>query len=132
MTDAEIIKALECHTGVYKGAGCVHCAFTIYGCDCLKTLNRASLDLINRQKAEIERLKAECGNQSTLWSQHYESIYETSKETIKSEAIKEFAERLKDYYIKNRIYDRPDAHTKIAFLFGVIKNLVKEMAGDTE
>ncbi len=57
MTDAEIIKALECHTGVYKGAGCMHCAFTNYGCDCLKKLNEASLDLINRQKAEIERVQ---------------------------------------------------------------------------
>lgn len=52
-------------------------------------------DEIAEQKAKIERLKAECGNQSALWSKHYERIFETTKEYLKSEARKEFWERLK-------------------------------------
>ncbi len=51
-------------------------------------------------KAENERLIKECGNQSTLWSKHFESIFESAKETIKAEAYKEFAERLKEKGIK--------------------------------
>lgn len=109
----------------------------------------------NRQKAEIEKWKAECGNQSTLWSQHYESIFETAKETIKSEAIKEFAEKVYDEIteaiinnsdvIENRVKKHnanryEDAicimcDGKIMALGGIkyfMKNLVKEMVGETE
>ena len=43
---------------------------------------------------------------------------------------KKFAERLKDYYIKDKRYDRPNAHTMISFLFDKIDNLVKEMVGE--
>ena len=53
-------------------------------------------------------------------------------ETAKAEAIKEFAERLKNIYIKDKRYDRPNAHTLIDWLFANIDNLVKEMVGDTE
>lgn len=64
-----------------------------------KELSEPDFDYIYQlyfeQQAKIERLVAECGNQSTLWRQNFESIFETAKETIKSEAIKEFAERLK-------------------------------------
>lgn len=52
MTDKEIIEALEC-CNTHR---CVDCP---YGCDCLDHLTGNALDLINRQRAEIERLKAE-------------------------------------------------------------------------
>ena len=81
-----------------------------------------TIKLINRQKAEIERLEAECGNQSTLWSQHYESIFETAKETIKAEAVKEFAERLKEK-------ERPTFPLAMVIDVYEIDNLVKEMVG---
>ena len=61
--------------------------------DILIRKNETLKDEIAKLKAEIERLKAECGNQSTLWSQHYQSIFETTKEIIKSEAYKEFSNR---------------------------------------
>ena len=76
---------------------------------------------LNELNAAIERLKAECGNQSTLWSQHYESIFETVKETIKAEAIKEFAERLKT---TNGTMDKRIVSVER------IDNLVKEMGGE--
>ena len=66
--------------------------------------------LINRQAAEIERL----GNQNTL------------RKIIKSEAIKEFAERLKRTSIGLEIGD--DKKFKMTIVSTVaIDNLVKEM-----
>ena len=116
MTDTEIIKALECCFA--KNIVCKECPYC-GSYNCPQSLGKDTIDLINRQKTEIERWKAECGNQSTLWSRHYESIFETSKETIKAEAIKEFAERLK-------------TETKGLLGANFVDDLVKEMAGDTE
>ena len=82
-------------------------------------------EYINRLQEENERLKNECKNQSTLWSKHFEQIFETAKETIKAEAYKEFAERLKDgtgYYdweIKDMVYTEEE-----------IDNLLKELVGE--
>ena len=53
---------------------------------------------LKRLKAENERLRTECGNQSNLWSKHYEGIFETAKETIKSEARKEIIEKIKSKF----------------------------------
>lgn len=55
---------------------------------------------------------------------------EKSFENAYDGAIKEFAERLKNIYINDKRYDRPDAHTLIGWLFANIDNLVKEMVGE--
>lgn len=57
MTDNEIIKALECCTDEWY-ENCNECPYSIdtVSCERMKLLED-SLDLINRQKAEIERLK---------------------------------------------------------------------------
>ncbi len=53
MTDEEIIKALKCcNDGV-----CEYCP--ISGNDCIQKSRDEAIDLINRQKAEIERLQKE-------------------------------------------------------------------------
>lgn len=90
MTDNEIIKALEC----CDKNNCFCCPYRMDNV-CISNLRNDALDLINRQKAEINRWESECGKQSVLWRSHFESIFETAKETIRAEAIKEFAERLK-------------------------------------
>lgn len=54
MTDNEIIKALECCMNA-----CKECPFKKYGEECAAKLNKCALDLINRQKAEIERLRVD-------------------------------------------------------------------------
>lgn len=96
MTDNEIIKALECCTQQHK---CNECPYLMeHHLVCNYHLYKDTLDLINRQQAEIDRLQAECGNQSVLWSKHFEGIFETAKETVKTEAIKEFAEMLKECF----------------------------------
>lgn len=51
MTDNEIIKALEC----CEVGDCINCPFDRDACD--DELAREALNLITRQKAEIEKLK---------------------------------------------------------------------------
>ena len=77
------------------------------------------LDLINRQKAENERL-----NDSVLANAEAVKVLTKELKTAKSEAIKEFAERLTDKadLIKVNPFD-----SKWAISQDNIDNLVKEM-----
>ena len=126
MTDEQIIKALEyCSTDVRENT-CPKCAFyKKHRCSTL-VLNAVS-DLINRQKADIESLKQIIDEQDKeilklqkriiFWREDLN--YQPEK--IKSEAIKEFAERLKsklqwDTEFENMLVFETD-----------INNLVKEM-----
>lgn len=80
-------------------------------------------DLINRQAAEIEELKTEIErmeNQNTLLLKKKCKDINTARKIIKSNAIKEFAERLKERYEKHIL-----CSTNI--LNNEIDNLVKEM-----
>lgn len=92
MTDNEIIKALECC--IDYECRCVECPYFGIASDdvsCGKEHGIDMLDLINRQKAEIERLQNDyLSMQSTL------AKMSTGVEQAKVEAIKEFAERLKE------------------------------------
>ena len=64
MTDNEIIKALKI---VSTTANCDECAFCRGKvCNCSQVTAKNALDLINRQKAEIERLEAELERQYEL------------------------------------------------------------------
>ena len=92
MTDNEIIKALECC--LIECGECTVCPLKhIKSVKCLDLLNRNAYNLINRQKAEIEKLKKEKDEM------HKDVIvaeeYAWSLKTAKSEAIREFAEKLK-------------------------------------
>ncbi len=62
MTDEQIIKALECCNKSDNGKGCFECPYRQYCPDCLRRRNEDTIDLINRQKAEIERLKKQVSN----------------------------------------------------------------------
>lgn len=122
MTDNEIIKALE-------------------GCSC-DTLELA-LDLINRQKAEIERLKdlnvvLETDNiNANMNLEHitYEfDLLNQEKATVESKAIKEFAERLcKEFSQCQREYRNvlnSDGACAMIIAKNVVNNLVKEMTSE--
>lgn len=111
MTDNEIIKALECCCTL-EGVGCRNCPqYDIHSAMCVKNLIRNALDLINRQKAEIERLKAEnksiryCYEQAKSYNDTLaESCEKNCKHfnmTTRAEAIKNFAERLKEKCYEN-------------------------------
>ena len=113
MTDNEIKKALECCSE--------HDYLCPKGCpldseerdaDC-KALTKHALDLINRQQAEIERLK----KRSIL---NGLKVVNKERKQIKSEAIKEFAERLKENF------------QHIPLVVFRIDNLVKEMTEEKE
>ena len=97
MTDNEIIKALEhCASGTGSDA-CNGCPFDISN-ECTNNGNAIyehSLDLINRQKAEIERQKEYCSKCAERTTKAMIGLQETLG-TARAEAIKEFAERLKE------------------------------------
>lgn len=126
MTDNDIVKTLESIASESIGDCKRDCAFydgkVHY---CAGVVAKHSLDLINRQKAEIAELEAEIDKQ-----------YEQAKADIlgnmsnggtschwcidkhRTEAVKEFAEMLKNSMVIK--LDRK-------FYFPIIDNLVKEM-----
>ena len=105
MTDNEIIKALECSP-----------LNDIGGCRKID-----ALDLINRQKAEIDRLQGYNENLITANTALSNEILD-----IKSETIKEFANRLKGYAVHPLC--TPADYEVVPI--GRIDNLLKEMAGE--
>ena len=111
MTDNEIIKALECCSNAEPCANCP-CQKQCDETD----LAEIALDLINRQKAEIEMLQIKI-----------EGVQEANailREHIRK-AVKEFAERLKE---KQQVFIGHDYTCKFIYL-SEIDNLVKEMVG---
>ena len=87
-----------------------------------------NIDLINRQKAEIERLTAKILVKDNINDYNTAQLRIAREElrTAKSEAIKDFAERLKRTSIGLEIGD--DKKLKMTVVSTVaIDNLVKEM-----
>ena len=106
MTDNEIIKIL-----------------TDYGTQCKPEVISAAISLINRQKAEIEKLKG-----STIVSNIMES--QRIKREAKAEAYKEFAKGLKEklggcYIVSDGEYCGFDC----GYIHRTITNLLKKMVG---
>ena len=114
MTDKEIIKALECCGD--PDSNCVECPIKADR-RCNEHLANYALDLINRQQAEIEKLKEEIQITKDAYT-----MLQTKNEIIKSEAIKEFAVNLKcGVPQENGVIRCSD-----------VDNLVKEMVGEKE
>lgn len=116
MTDNEIIKALECCCEAKLNEDCkkLKCPFFDYEIgNCtnvgdMDAMYRFALDLINRQNAEIERLKKDSKRLKKAQMQLDDLC--KMHHIIKAEAYKEFAERLKANFkplnsplIENRI-----------------------------
>ena len=112
-TDEQIKKALECCSkGVYKD-GCTLCPFFHENCTDDEKMLKSVLDLINRLEAENAKLK----EKNRLACQCTPKAIRRTR----TEAIKEFAERLKKELSFGK-YIQPDQ----------IDNLVKEMVGESE
>lgn len=106
MTDNEIIKALEICSRRNGGLPCEGCP--AYGISqmCMEDLMSDTLDLINRQKAKIRKWKKKANTpvaKVTFDENKLKEIVsdvakniEFNLNLIKSEAIKEFAERWKE------------------------------------
>ncbi|MBQ8893388.1 MAG: hypothetical protein IJ043_03155 [Clostridia bacterium] len=125
MTDNEIVKALECCANNPNDCICTESKCPLFGQKCIDILSKDALDLINRQKAEIERLKSGCKKlveKQNLYKENIQATREYQIEQAKAEAIKEFAERLK----KEAFFDTGWCVMPV----DCIDNLVKEMVGD--
>ena len=109
MTDEEIIKGLN-ELARYTGLQEKH----------IQKLN-AAVDIINYQKTEIEELEKVLNGQDQLVNALNKCYY-----LAKSEAVKEFAERLKEKSFKTI---RNYGLTKDVVEVCDIDNLVKEMVG---
>ena len=121
MTDNEIIKALEC---CIEDEDCSHCPSIKEMPYCSNDIMVGALNLIKRQQAEIERLKNEIQTTKDAYI-----MLQTKNEIIKSEAVKEFEDRLKNKIkIEYNPYCKPtcDYGTGIEIM-RYIDNLVKEM-----
>lgn len=132
MTDNEIVKALEyCFTNDWNRTKCDKCKFYTGTTQCVEDLKSASIYLIKRQQAEIERLKCEMGKLLPKDCAYTVQMEVSNKlETqIRAKAVREFAERLKAKSFKTI---RNYGLTKDVVEVCDIDNLVKEMAGDTE
>lgn len=135
MTDNEIIKALECCAQPIPICKECPCYDSNFPYPCADQLKWATLNLIDSQQAEIERLKDGCSNccvlraksetisglneQIEYWQRGYNDLLQENKEA-KSKAVKEFAERL----CEDRVSNDP--------VVIATKCLVKEMVGDME
>lgn len=141
MTDAEIIKALECCTGHHRG--CNTCAY--YGRErpCTQRLEADALKLIRRQQTEINHFaeankmvvetdKTEDEILKRLLTQRVEFIPNSQDvEDIKREAVREFAERLNarfENFAKMVYYGT--TYTIVGK--GVVNRVVNEMFGNPE
>ena len=129
MTDNEIINQWKHEREL---AECV-CSYFVDQVE-LSLVNE-TIDLINRQKAEIERLKDcpkcvyEYDGEISEYCIQGPCTNFTTVEKIKSEAYKEFAERLKEKSFKTI---RNYGFTKDVVEVCDIDNLVKEMVGEEE
>lgn len=119
MTDEQIIKALECCEASENK--CDDCPFYGVKEDCEVELPEEALDLIKRQNNLIEQLGNDVNRKYNLLCKMEEIL-----RNLKSEAIKEFAERLKRTSIGLEIGD--DKKFKMTVVSTVaIDNLVKEI-----
>lgn len=137
MTDNEIIKILENEADFDCGM-CCNNGENCLGEECASFISRAALDLINRQKEKIERLQKtqydidnfarDLCKERVLKGKaiaDFEDLQEYIRKE-KSEAIREFAERLKE--------ETGTIFCETGFEYNdtitAINTLVKEMAGD--
>lgn len=117
MTDNEIINnIIWC---MNPNNACADCPYyeLRQSLDCVSSLFGDTVDLINRQKAEIERLR------DTLKIYHN---YNPAIKRAKAEAVKEFAERL----IQSLI-GMPQKDLNYSNLIEHIDNLYKKTVGDS-
>lgn len=137
-TDEEIIETLE---RCSKGGGCFRCAMAyMHSANCIRILETECLDLVNRQKSEIEELNIQLRElwnmaslykaESEIWEGYNENLLTANtvlsneileaKAKAEVEAYEEFAERLCEGKVSN---DKTVIEAKA---------LLKEMVGEEE
>lgn len=137
MTDNDIIKALECCSKrSLHHYPCKDCPLFREECLGGASLMKPSIDLINRQKAEIGRLNKQLEELKFLESR-VNSIKNTPKDTFSGilismaegvaryEAIEEFAERF-----ESKLNCIPQHHFTLAQVLYDLDKTKKEMVGE--
>lgn len=121
MTDQEIKKALECCVNWGSTTSCADCPLCNTGCIHFSKL-KETLALINRQQAEIERLNAKLEKWLDKNNEKNIEIVKSNHklQAVKSEAIKEFAEKL----CEGRVSNDP--------VVIAVKCLLEELVGDAK
>lgn len=121
-TDEEVIKALHiCEN--YAGCCSEYCPM-IKDNDCRQHLMKQAKDLINRQK-ELLALSEKGLKLGVNISENWERAYKTAK----AEAIKEFAERLKEE-MKNLARMEYDCTPYFLVSNSFIDHITKELTGE--
>ena len=115
MTDKEIIKAFE-HCRIKKN--CKKCPLE-RTTSCMPILFTEVFNLLNRQQAELVDLR------EIVFTDRAEAI-----KLLKSETIKEFAERLTHTLVINN--EENTDYFDFAYTLETIDTLVKEMTGETK
>ena len=95
-TDEEVIKALEnCGSTEERVTHCKGCPLYEYGSSmCIQTVMGAALDLINRQKAEIEALTNAVDNSTKEFLKLHDVHQEQKKVIEMLKAVREKLENL--------------------------------------
>lgn len=122
MTDNDISKALEYCSKQGITSECEKCKVKK---GCRAELIAKALDLINRQKAEIERLREENEIKSQKRANIFEIVNAYDKGRFK--AVLEFNGKL-----KLLIIDIPQKDLRYANVFECIDKIFDEMVGDAE
>lgn len=142
-TDEEIKSSLEV---IATTRNCNECKIRNckWGtCNCSQITANAALDLINRQKAEIEAIKDEKAMAFKLSEEQINEVkeyvlksVEYNEREIKAEAYKEFAEKIKKSIKENvdEAWHRDDGNGiyDAEYVLDDIDNLLKEMVGEKE
>ena len=142
-TDEEIKSSLEV---IATTRNCNECKIRNckWGtCNCSQITANAALDLIKRQKAELEAIKDEKAMGFKLSEEQINEIkeyvlksVEYNEREIKAEAYKEFAEKIKKSIKENvdEAWHRDDGNGiyDAEYVLDDIDNLLKEMVGEEE
>ena len=134
LTDSEIIKALEEWIKElkddYKRLQLLDAPMDCFEESHADTITKLSntLDLINRQKAENERLKEILNTDFIipLESDDTSSLVIVKIDSIKAEAYKEFVEKVKIFVVPQKA----NGYTREILLKRDIDNLLKELVGE--
>lgn len=148
VTDSEVLKALEyCNADRNE---CDKCALQ-EECESnpfYSTIAKYALDLIKRQKTEIERLKSmnqakldcihDLQRENEILSRNADTAFQDGlnekrdlfEPEIRAEAYKEFAETLKLHKRRMRGFDLNEEFWDYAVLVECIDNLLKELVGE--
>lgn len=143
LTDKDVVEGLERCISTTADKACADCPFNKQNlCDIDQwALEKYALNLINRQKSEIERLKSANDEKFRQWDMlaektktHYANLYNEAKDKLKAEAYKEFAEKIKKSIKENvdEAWHRDDGNGiyDAEYVLDDIDNLLKEMLGE--